>query len=286
MLDVIISLEATCDLDSKMIEENDLSIVNMNFEVDGEQFNTEKDDVVSSFLYEKMVQKKKTGTSQINAYDYEEHFKKLLKKGKDVLHLAFSSGLSGTGEVAKQVAENLNNLNKNKVYVIDSLCACSGHGLLGIIARDYANKCDTIEELIEFIETIKHKMYHLFTVDTLTYLANGGRVDGKKAFIGNLFNIKPVMQMNKEGKLEVMHKVISRKKSISTLGSMVAERCDSNYGYCFISHANCLEDALALKKKVEETTSFKPILTNLGAVIGCHSGPGTLAVYFIGKEDR
>lgn len=286
MLDVIISLEATCDLDAKMIKENKLSVINMNFEVDGEQFNTEKDDVVSSLLYEKMVQKKKTGTSQINAYDYEEHFVKLLKSGKDVLHLAFSSGLSGTGEVAKLVAEDLNKSHKNKIYVIDSLCACSGHGLLGIIARDYAKKCDKIDELIEFIETIKHKMYHLFTVDTLTYLANGGRVDGKKAFFGNLLNIKPVMQMNKEGKLEVMHKVISRKKSISVLASMTGEKCDKEYDYCFISHANCLEDAFLLKKKIEETTAFKPVLTNLGAVIGCHSGPGTLAVYFIGKEDR
>lgn len=286
MLDVIISLEATCDLDRDLIKANELSVVNMNFEVDGEQFNTESDDVASTLLYEKMVQKKKTGTSQINAFDYEQHFVDLLKAGKPILHLAFSSGLSATGEVAKKVADELNKTHKSQIYVIDSLCACSGHGLLGMIARDYSKKCNTIHELIEYIENIKHKLYHLFTVDTLTYLANGGRIDGKKAFFGNLLNIKPVMQMSSEGKLEVMHKVISRKKSISSLAALTQAKFDSNFNYCFISHANCLEDALLLKKKVEELTPLKPILTNLGAVIGCHSGAGTLAVYFIGKEDR
>lgn len=286
MLDVIISLEATCDLDKDMIKQYDLSVIDMDFEVDGEQFNTEKDDVVSTGLYEKMVQKKKTGTSQINSYNYEEYFKELLKQNKPVLHLAFSSGLSGTGEVAKNVAEDLNKKSKNKIYVIDSLCACSGHGLLGIIAKELAESCDDVDELLWRIEKIKHKMNHLFTVDTLTYLANGGRIDGKKAFFGNLLNIKPVMRMNAEGRLEVMHKVVSRKKSISSIAALTQKLYDETSDYCFISHANCLEDALLLKDKVEELTPLKPIITNLGPVIGCHSGPGTLAVYFIGKEDR
>lgn len=286
MLDIIISLEATCDLEKDMIEKYNLSVINMNFEVDGEQFDTANDDVVSSKLYEKMVEKKKTGTSQINEYNYEEYFKELLKQNKPILHLAFSSGLSGTGEVAKKVAEELNKKSKNKIYVIDSLCACSGHGLLGIIARDKFSKFDDMDEFVDYIETIKHKMYHLFTVDTLTYLANGGRVDSKKAFFGNLLNIKPVMQMSKTGTLEVLYKVISRKKSIASLANLTEQKFDAGYSYCFISHANCLQDALLLKEKVEALTPLKPIITNLGPVIGCHSGPGTLAVYFIGKEDR
>ncbi len=286
MLDVIISLEATCDLDKDMIEKYDLSVINMDFEVDGTQFNTENDDVVSTMLYEKMVQKKKTGTSQINAYHYEEYFKELLKFNKPILHLAFSSGLSGTGAVAKTVAEELNKTNKTQICVIDSLCACSGHGLLGIIARNYSKTCVSIDELVDYIERTKHKLNHLFTVDTLTYLANGGRIDSKKAFFGNLLNIKPVMRMNGKGELEVMHKVISRKKSIASIAELTQNKFDNDSEYCFISHANCLEDALLLKKKVEELTPLKPIITNLGPVIGCHSGPGTLAVYFISKEDR
>lgn len=286
MLNVIISLEATCDLEKEQIEKNNLSIINMDFEVDGKQFNTDSDDVVSSGLYNLMLQKKKTGTSQINEFKYEQYFNELLKQNKPILHLAFSSGLSGTCETAIKVAEKLNQTNKNKIYVIDSLCACSGHGLLGVIARDYANKCDNISELIVFLEDLKHKMYHYFTVDSLTYLANGGRIDGKKAFFGNLLNIKPVMQMSSVGKLEVLYKVISRKKSISSIASLTEKMYDENYSYCFISHANCLSDALLLKEKIESTTSLKPIITHLGPVIGCHSGPGTLAIYFIGKENR
>lgn len=287
MLDVIISLEATCDLEKEMIEDNNLSVVDMNFQVDGNEFNTEKDDVKTTLLYEKMRKKLKTGTSQINEFTYREHFENLLKLGKPIVHLAFSSGLSGTGLVAKKVADELNEKYSNKIQVVDTLCACSGHGMIGIIAREYANKCDRMEELVDYLESLKHRIYHLFTVDTLSYLANGGRVDPKKAFLGNLLNIKPVMQMSGEGKLEVLHKVISRKKSILTLVNMVEKKYDEeNAGYCFISHADCLEDALLLKNKVEESTNLKPIITNLGPVIGSHSGPGTLAVYFIGKENR
>lgn len=286
MLDVIISLEATCDLEKEQIEKYNLSVIDMEFEVNGNQFSTESDDVVSSKLYELMLQKKKTGTSQINEFKYEQYFTELLKQNKPILHLAFSSGLSGTCETAIKVAEKLNKENDNQIYVIDSLCACSGHGLFGVIARDYANKCDNLSELIVFLEGLKHKMYHYFTVDSLTYLANGGRIDGRKAFFGNLLNIKPVMQMSKTGTLEVLYKVISRKKSISSLASLTEKMYDDDYSYCFISHANCLNDALLLKEKIEKTTNLKPIITHLGPVIGCHSGPGTLAIYFIGKQDR
>lgn len=286
MLDIIISLEATCDLEKEQIEKYNLSVIDMEFEVDGQQFSAQKDGVVESKLYEKMLQKKKTGTSQINEYNYENYFKELLKQNKPILHIAFSSGLSGTGSVAKQVADKLNETSKNKIFVIDSLCACSGHGLLAVIARDYAEKCENVGELVAFVENIKHKLIHFFTVDSLTYLANGGRIDSKKAFFGNLLSIKPVMQMSKTGTLEVMFKVISRKKSISSIVDLVKKTYDENFSYCYISHANCLSDALLLKEKIESSTSLKPIITHLGPVIGCHSGPGTLAVFFISKEER
>lgn len=286
MIDVCISLESTCDLEKEFIEKFDLSIIDMNFEVDGKSFNTKEDDVVSSMLYEKMLQKKKTGTSQINDYFYEEHFKNLLKENKPIIHLALSSGLSATVDGARRVADELNKTNKNKVYVIDSLCACSGQGLLGMIIREKSKECGSIEELVEFAEMIKNKIYHYFTVDSLTYLANGGRINSKTAFIGNLLSIKPVMEMSKVGKLEVMHKVISRKKSISSISNLVVNAIDESYGYCFIAHANCIQDALSMKEKIEAGTSVKPTIVNLGPVIGCHSGPGTLAVFFVGKEPR
>ena len=286
MLDVCISLESTCDLEKETIEKFDLSIIDMDFEVDGELFNTKTDDVVSTRLYEKMLQKKKTATSQINDYFYEEHFKDLLKLNKPIIHLALSSGLSSTVDGARRVAEELNKSNKNKIYVIDSVCGCSGQGLLGMVLRDKAKTCNSIDELVAFAEAIKHKIYHYFTVDTLTFLANGGRLDSKAAFLGNLLNIKPVMEMSKRGKLEVLHKVISRKKSISSISKLVLSVIDESYNYCFIAHANCLKDALLLKGKIEEGSKVKPEIVNLGPVIGSHSGPGTLAVFFVGRQDR
>ena len=286
MLDVIISLEATCDLDKELIEKYDLSVIDMNFEVDGESFYTGNDDVVSTRLYEKMLQKKKTGTSQINDYSYEEHFKKLLKNNKPIIHLTLSSGLSGTIDGARRVADEINKTSENKIYVIDSLCACSGQGLLGIVVRDYSKQCESIEALVAFAESMKNKIYHYFTVDSLTYLANGGRIDSKAAFFGNLLSIKPVMEMSKHGKLEVMHKVISRKKSITSIADLTVKSIDDSYSYCFISHANCIKDALMMKEKIEAKTSVKVSLENLGPVIGSHSGPGTLAVFFVGKTER
>ena len=286
MLDICISLEATCDLEKETIEEYDLSVIDMNFEVDGKLFSTKEDNVVSSMLYEKMLQKKKTGTSQINDYYYEEHFKNLLKENKPIIHLALSSGLSATVDGARRVADELNKTSENKVYVIDSLCGSSAQGLLGMILRQKASEYNSIEELVEFAEQLKNKMYHYFTVDSLTYLANGGRLNSKTAFIGNLLSIKPVMEMSEHGKLEVMHKVISRKKSIISISNLVINAIDESYDFCFIAHANCVQDALSMKEKIEAGTSVKPTIVNLGPVIGCHSGPGTLAVFFVGKENR
>ena len=286
MLNVTISLESTCDLEKETIENYDLSVIDMNFEVDGESFYTKDDDVVSTRLYEKMTQKKKTGTSQINDFSYEEHFKKLLENNRPIIHLTLSSGLSGTIDGARRVAEELNKSNKNKIHIIDSLCACSGQGLLGMLVRDYSKQCESIEELVEFAEMIKNKIYHYFTVDSLTYLANGGRLDSKAAFFGNLLNIKPVMEMSKKGKLEVLHKVISRRKSITSIADLTIKSIDETYPYCFIAHANCVKDALLMKEKIEDKLNIEPKIVNLGPVIGCHSGPGTLAVFFIGKNDR
>lgn len=286
MLDVTISLESTCDLDKETIEKYDLSVIDMNFEVDGESFYTKEDDVVSTRLYEKMMQKKKTGTSQINDFSYEEHFKKLLEKNQPIIHLTLSSGLSGTIDGARRVAEEFNKSNKYKIYIIDSLCACSGQGLLGMVVRDYSRQCESIEGLVEFAEKMKNKIYHYFTVDSLTYLANGGRLDSKSAFFGNLLNIKPVMEMSRKGKLEVLHKVISRRKSITSIADLTAKSIDETYPYCFIAHANCIKDALLMKEKIELGSRVKSEIVNLGPVIGCHSGPGTLAVFFIGRLDR
>ena len=157
-MDLNISIEATCDLVEDLIKQYDFRIVNMDFLIDGEVYNTYSDTVLSTELYTKMRNGIKTSTSQVNMAVYEEHFTKLLSEGKDVLHLAFSSGLSNTYESAVAAANKINETSKNKVYVIDSLCACSGHGLFAIYVRKFAEQCDDINKIITYAENIKLKI--------------------------------------------------------------------------------------------------------------------------------
>ncbi len=283
---VIISMEATCDLNSEIIKENDFRIIDMNFLIDGKEFCTANDDVVSSNLYGKMKEGAKTSTSQVNQIAYEEFFTELLKEGKDVLHLAFSSGLSQTCESAIKAAITVNKNNKNKVYVVDSLCACAGQGLLALVAKKYIDDGADIKSAVNFVEEMKMKVSHLFSVDNLKYLANGGRIKKTSAIVGNVLHIKPVMKADEQGKLVVMQKVMSRKKALKELLNIYNETCDDNYNFCIISHADCQEDAVYIQNNVNSLKGANSVITNLGAIIGSHSGPGTIAFFFISKTNR
>ncbi len=283
---IIISMEATCDLSSEMIKENDFRIIDMNFLIDGKEFSTKTDDVVTSNLYGNMREGAKTSTSQINQIVYEEYFTKLLSEGKDVLHLAFSSGLSQTCQSAINASKNVNKNFNNKVYVIDSLCACAGQGLLGLVAKKFIDDGGDIKSAVEYLEKIKLNISHLFSVDNLKYLANGGRIKKSSAIVGNVLHIKPVMKADNEGKLIVVQKVMSRKKALKELLNMYSELCDDNYKFCIISHADCLEDAEYIKENVKELKGLDSVITNLGPIIGSHSGPGTIAIFFVSKYNR
>lgn len=283
-MDVIISIEATSDLTKKQVEENELELIDMDFFIDGQEFNTKNESVSSSKLYEKMRLGSKTSTSQINQSVYEAFFTNLLKKYSytPILHLAFSSGLSETCEQAKAAASVIN-LKRKKVYVIDSLCACSGQGLFAILVKQKARECESIEELIDYAQNLKHKICHVFTVDNLKYLANGGRIKNSSKIISNVLNIKPVMKVDENGKLIPFKKVISRKKVLNTICEYVKVNFNSSFNNCFIAHADCLSDATLIQSMLLDETSLNPAIVNLGPVIGCHSGPGTLAIFFVCK---
>ena len=281
MKNLIISLEATCDLTKEIIKQFNLDVVDMEFMVGEDTFSTKEDDVVSSNLYERMKQGDKTSTSQINQALYEEHFENLLKAGGPILHLAFSSGLSCTYNSAKKASEVLNEKYGKKIYVIDTLAACSGHGLLAILTRRFSEGAKDIGEVVEFVEKTKHKIKHIFTVDNLKYLANGGRLKTSSAIIGTILNIKPVMQTDEEGKLVVESKVISRKKALLSLFEKMKKNYDREEKMCFISHSACLGDAEFLCEKIKAELGLEPIIANLGPIIGSHSGPGTLAMFYL-----
>jgi len=284
MEEIIISMEATCDLPKDIVEKYNFKIVNMDFMVDDDIYSTSKDDVTSTRLYAKMKNGSKTSTSQVNEQLYTEFFEELIKQGKPILHIAFSSGLSKTYDCAVKSAEELNKKYGSKIFVVDSLCACSGHGYLGVLASEYAKKAKDITDLVKYVEKTKMQLCHDFTVDNLKYLANGGRVKASTAFVGNILNIKPIMKMDNEGHLCSCSKVISRKKSLTTLYKQFVDKKDDNFKTIFISHADCRDDAMLIYNLVKENTDFEPILTDLGPVIGSHSGPGTIALFYLSDQ--
>ena len=284
MENIIISSEATCDLPKELIEKYDIKVIDMDFIINGDAYSTANNTVTSTNLYQKMKNGIRTSTSQVNIQTYEDFFTTQLEYG-NVLHIAFSSGLSDTYKSAVTASKIVNEKSdKYKVYVIDSLCACSGQGLLAILSKIYSKKTKNIHKLIDFVENLKLNINHIFTVDNLKYLANGGRIKQSTALIGNLINIKPVMRMDANGHLVIQNKVLCRKKALQALSNKLIESIDSKSDIIFISHANCINDAEICAQRIEESTNIKPIITDLGPVIGSHSGPGTLAIFFVGTS--
>lgn len=282
---VIISMESTCDLSNEIIVENDFKVIYMDFMIDGEVYSSKEDDVVSTNLYQKMKDGAKTSTSQLNEQRYVDFFTDLLKEGKDVVHIAFSSGLSATYSSAVLAAESVNKQFSNKVFVIDSKCACGGHGVLALLAKEYS-KGNTVQQLVEYLERMKYNVAHLYSVDNLKYLANGGRIKKSSAMVGNILNIKPVMNVDNEGRLVVLEKVIARRKALRSMIDKFTETYDDNYKTIIINHADCYEDAEFISRNIKENKNVEPIITNLGPVIGCHSGPGTITLFYVSKCGR
>ena len=280
MKNLTISAEATADLTPELLAKYNIDYLPMNYYLDEKEYSTSDNLFTPEDFYNKMKTGSKTSTSQVNEYQVEEFFKKLLEKGQDILHIAFSSALSGSCNNIMAVAERLNKESKNKIYVVSSLCAASGHGLLAILAREKAETAETVEEVVEYVEKIKLQISHLFVVDSLKYLARTGRVSKVTAAVGTVLQIKPVLYVDNEGHLTTKSKVISRQKSLRTIVSKLVEMKNDLSNHIIISHANCMEDAKFVQSMIKEKTGIEALILPLGNVIGCHSGPGTLAVFF------
>ncbi len=280
---MIISCETCADLSPELIEQNNISVLDMLYYVNETEHN-QNNQLSSKEFYNKMREGAKTSTTQINQIVAQEYFEQLLLQKEDIIHLSLSSGLSGTYNNLKAAADQLNATNTNKIYVVDSLGACGGIGLLTLIAKQLSNT-KTTNQVFEEIEQIKNNLAHIFTVSDLKYLYKGGRVSRGSFVIGNMLNIKPVLKVNQEGKLVPTTKVMGRKKSINTLCSLFEEQTQNTDYPIIICHADCEQDAQALAQKIEEKSGKKPQILDLGFVIGAHSGPETLALFFVGKEN-
>lgn len=226
-------------------------------------------------------------TTQVNPEQAKEGLEKIVREGKDILHLAFSSGLSGTYNSMRIAAEELKEeYPERKIIVIDTLCACMGEGLLLYYALKHKEEGMSVEELADWVEQNKLHVCHNVTVDDLHHLQKGGRVSKTAAVLGTMVQIKPIIHVDDEGKLQVIGKERGRKRSIQKIVDMSVERSKGwDNEIIMITHGDCPEDAEYLAKVVREKMGVENILiNNIGTVIGSHTGPGVLAVFHMGGK--
>ncbi len=283
-MDYLISTDATCDLTKEQINELDVKVLDMIYLVDGVAYGNANERLPLSDFYEKMRQGAKTSTSMVNEVDAEEYFLDLLKEGKDILHIAFSSGLSGTCDCVERVAKRLNETNQNKIYVLDSKNGSTGEGMVVEYAVKLKKEGKSIRENLQFLSEKIDNFNAYFTVQDLKYLVAGGRISKSTAFIGNVLQIKPIICANEKGKLEQCAKAMGEKKSLFTLIDTVKQKFEEAYNKIYVSHANCKENALFIINKIKALFPTANVsLAEIGPVMGSHCGPGTVAVFFMGK---
>ncbi len=289
MADFKISISYVADLPNAYLEEHGLRPLNYKYYIDNVE---SKDDgfktISAKDFYHELLSGKEPVTSQVNASEYIELFTEYLDKGLDILHIEFSSGLSGSFNSARIAVEDLKEkYPKRKIILIDSLCASLGYGLLINEAIKKKKQGASIDETAAFIEETKLKVNHWFTVDDLHHLKRGGRVSGAAAFIGTALQIKPVLNVDDEGHLIPREKVRGRKKALAFLVDKMADKIVNPDGQdIFISHSYCIEDAEFVAGLVKERfPGINSITINyIGPVIGSHTGVGTVALFFIGAS--
>ena len=292
MSEFVLSCSSTVDLSNEYLKERNIPYVSFHLQL-GE--DTYADDMGRSIsqeeLFKRMLDGEDAKTSQVTVQQYLDFFKGFLEEGKDILHISLSSGISGTYNSACVAAEEMKEeYPDRKIYVVDSYAASAGFGLVMDTLADMRDNGADIEELKSWIDINRKKMHHWFFTTDLTFFIKGGRVSKTSGFVGNLLGICPLLNVDHEGKLVPREKIRGKKKVIKrTLEKMIehAEGGTNYSGKCFISQAGCYDDAKALADKIEETfpnlnggVQIYPI----GATIGCHTGPGTVALFFWGDE--
>lgn len=292
MNDYCISCCSTVDLTPERMKARDLRYVCFKFMLDGVEYQDDMGVTMpSEELFHRMENGAKTKTSQVSAMEYMEHFESILKEGKDILHVTLSTGLSGTYNsacVAK--AELAQKYPEHKIYIVDSLGASSGYGLLVDTLADMRDAGKTIDELYEWVEDNRLRMHHWFFSTDLTFYIRGGRISKTAGFIGTVLNICPLLNMDQGGHLAPREKIRGKRQVIRKIVAKMAlyaeNKADYN-GKCFLSHSLCIEDAKAVAAMVEKQFPHlqgKVEIFPIGTTIGSHTGPGTVALFFWGDK--
>ncbi len=282
--------DSSSNLPEDIIDQHDLTVLPLTFMVDGEEYRSylkgEKTDL--SQFYTMMREGKVITTSLPNLKESRESIEALLREGRDVLYLGFSSGLSGTYQAIELLLTELAGLYPERtVASVDTLAASLGEGLLVYYAAKMREEGASIEKVRDWVEEHKLHLAHWFTVDDLMFLFRGGRVSRTSAWAGTLLNIKPVMHVDDEGHLIPLEKVRGRKKSLKALVDHMEQTATAPVAdqTVFITHGDCLEDAEYVADLVRERFGVSDVLINwVDPVIGAHSGPGTMALFFLASE--
>lgn len=283
--DFIIATDSTCDLTKEMLGEMQVESRDMLYFVNDVQYGkSEENNLGFHEFYDKMRQGARTSTSMINEEDARESLIEWSKNGKNILYLSFASALSGTFANFKNIAEQLNAEGKNKIYVVDSKCASGGEGLFVTLVAQKRASGASFEETCKYADEIRDRVIHYFVVEDLKYLARGGRLSKGSAFFGNLLNIKPVLHVDELGRLVPVKKVMGRKKSLKMLVDKMEERYNKESNTVYITHGDCYDDAKYVADAVTEKFGLPVTILPLSFVIGSHSGPGTVALFFTGDE--
>lgn len=283
MSNYVLITDSASDLPSEIAESLEVEILPMKYMVNDTPC-VDKDFDMENF-YNLLRGKALSLTSQTNVEEFSNYFSGYLENGKDILYVGFPLSLSGMNNSARIAARELSEkYPERKIIVIDSVSASIGQGLLVYYAALKKKSGATIDEVADFVNNNKLKFCHWFTVDDLYFLKRGGRISQATAVVGSILNVKPLLSMNDEGKLYVFDKIRGKKKVLDLMSSKI-ENLNFNYKKVFVGHADCLDDAKYVAERISsENHSLDVTITHLGPIIGTHTGPGTVALAFVGNS--
>lgn len=289
MSDYVIMTDSSCDLPAKMADDMALSVLPLSVYIEDKKYTNYLDEreIAFSEIYAKLRTKCPAKTSAVNMNDFLAPMEEILKSGKDLLYIGFSSGLSGTYNAGAAAAQEMaEKYPDRKIYTVDSLCASMGQGLLVYHAWQHKQAGEAIEQVRDWVIDNRLHLCHYFTIDDLMFLKRGGRVSGATAVVGSMLSIKPIMHVDNEGHLIKIGTARGRKASIRALADGAGKLgIDLQNQVIFISHGDCLEEAEYLADIMRERFHVKDVVISyVGPVIGAHSGPGTIALFFLGTE--
>lgn len=284
----IIATDSTADLPKEYLDKYDIFVFNLSYSIDGQNYGENHQMDIKEF-YESLRAGNCANTSQINPDQAKKGLIELLKKGNDILYITFSSGLSGTYNSAKIAAEEISEEYEDaNIIIFDSLSASMGEGLVVHKAVMMRESGATMSETVNWLNDHINNFVHLFTVDDLNHLFRGGRVSKSTAFFGSVLNIKPILKVDADGHLTPYINIRGRKKSliklVDDMEAKIGKFKDEN-DIIFISHCDSIEDAEFVKEEVTKRFGYTNFIINfIGPVVGAHSGPGTVALFFLGEE--